>query len=128
MQLFSGRIRRTDKFAKMNNTWFQGLGADATGEAGWLICEGCYFDPSSPLYGSRMVNYVHDEFILESPKNRAREAAAELARVMKVGADRFLPDVPSATAPLLMACWSKDAERVEDQDGLLDVWEMDEAA
>ena len=99
-------------------------GADATGHAGFLLATGCYVDESSPLFGCRIVNYIHDEFMLEVPDDhRAEPAAKELARVMTIGANQFLPDVPATATPLLARRWSKDAEPTYNEDGALIPWE-----
>lgn len=122
-QLFSNRIRGGCRYTAACNSYFQGLGADATGHALWLVVRACYAEPSSPLYGARVVNFVHDEVIAEFPEcDRAHEAAEEMARLMVHGANEFLPDVPSKTEPLLMRYWSKDAKRILDERGRLVPW------
>lgn len=151
---FSGRIRGNAAYTETCNSFFQGLGADATGHALFLIQEACYtptpcracggrartpdqyvqhgadviLNPHasgpattcptcfgtgiSPLYGCRLVNYVHDEFILECPEIRGHEVAHELVRIMVEGAAPFLPNVPATAEPKLMRFWSKDAKQV----------------
>ena len=121
--LFSGRIRGGASYTAACNSYFQGLGSDATKHAGFLISAACYTQPRSPLFGSRIVNYVHDEFIVETRDlPTAHEAAHELARLMIAGASAFLPDVPPTTEPLLMRFWSKDAKPVFDSSGRLIPW------
>jgi DNA polymerase I-like protein with 3'-5' exonuclease and polymerase domains len=143
---FSNRIRGGATYTAACNSFFQGLGADATGNAAFLISEACYTPTPclhcegdgcerapedggcarvasqvchschgtgvSPLYGTRMVNYVHDEFILECPEERGHEVAHELVRLMVTGAAPYLPDVPASAEPKLMRFWSKDAKQV----------------
>lgn len=121
-QLFSNRFRGGCSFTEACNTLFQGLAADAAKAAGWLITKACYVDESSVLYGSRVVNFVHDEFILEVPTELGHECAEELARLMVKGADPWLPDVPALAEPCLMARWSKDAKTIRDSNGRLQVW------
>lgn len=112
-QLFSKRIRGNIRYTVACNSYFQGLGSDATKNAGWLITKACYVDKESPLYGCYIVNYVHDEFILEAPEGRAHEVAMELARLMVLGATPYLPDVPpTVSKPLVSRCWSKKARQV----------------
>lgn len=107
------RVRGGCTYTAACNSLFQGLGSDATGRAGWHIARAQYVDQASPLFGSRTVNYVHDEWIVETPDTHlAHDAAYELSRLMKLGADELLPDVPSKTEPLLMRWWSKAAEPV----------------
>jgi hypothetical protein len=135
---FTGRVRGGAHYAAACNSFFQGLGADATGNALFLIseacycpvacrlcggngievqqgvrpCPGCFGTGVSPLYGCRMVNYIHDEFILECPESRGHEVAHELVRFMIEGAAPFLPDVPATAEPKIMRFWSKDAKQV----------------
>ena len=123
--LFSNRTRGESFFTQLCNSPFQGLGADATGNAGFVIAYACYVDKSSPLYGSRIVNYIHDQFILETPDNEnAPAAAAELERLMCEGANEFLPDVPATAPPCLCRCWSKKAKAVYDETGTLIPWDI----
>jgi len=128
--LFSGRVRTGCHFTVACNSFFQGLGADATKAAGFLIAQECY-DPSlnSPLYGCHMVNYIHDEFILEVPDDgpdysRANAAVKRLVELMVEGAAPYLPDVPATATPQLMVRWSKNAEPVY-VDGHLVPWGLD---
>lgn len=131
---YSGRLRGGLGYTQRCNTPFQGLGADATGNALWLVSRACY-EPTacaacdgailgcpscraihgpgiSPLYGSRIVNYVHDELIGECWEAWGHEVAHELVRVMVRGAAPYLPDAPATAKPLLMRFWSKDAKQV----------------
>lgn len=124
VQLFSNRFRGNIIFTEACNGAFQGLAADAAKAAGFLISRACYTEPESPLYGSRIVNFIHDEFILESPERGAAEAAEELARLMVKGASLFLPDVPPKASPLLMRRWSKKAKELRDENGRLIPWNI----
>lgn len=125
--LFSGRLRSKVFYCVACNSYFQGLGADAAKAAGYLIARACYRDESSPLYGCGIVNFVHDEFILEVPDEPviATAASNELARLMVVGADPYMPDLPLTTKPQLMRRWSKKAKRIVDPNtGLLVPWDL----
>jgi hypothetical protein len=147
--LFSNRIRGGAPYCAACNSYFQGLGADATGNALFLISETCYTetpcracagscygpapandgvlirpaclwckDPSgrssgvSALFGTRLVNYIHDDFMIETPEYKAHEVAFELVRVMKEGMAPYLPAVPATAKPKAMRYWSKDAKQV----------------
>jgi len=125
------RYRGSVRYTAACNTFFQGLGADATSEAGWYIASEMY-DPTrkSILFGSRLVNYVHDEFIIEV--RRDEQASAKVRRMcelMVAGANRWVPDVPFSLAmeafrePVLMSHWSKDAKSLVDANGNIQVWE-----
>jgi hypothetical protein len=138
VHLFSGRVRGGLWYCSRLNSPFQGLGADATGNAAFLLaqaqyvpgpcyacsgaangcewCRPCHGPGISPLYGSRCVNYVHDEFIAETCEAWGHEVSHELVRVMVAGAGPYLPDVPPTAKPLLSRYWSKDAEQVWQDD------------
>lgn len=120
---FSNRVRGGASYSAACNSRFQGLGADATGNAAFLISEACYVRPESPLFGSRMVNYIHDEFILECARERGHDVAHELVRVMVAGAAPYLPHVPATAKPLLSAYWSKEAFPLFDADRRLFPWD-----
>lgn len=125
-QLRSKRIRGGASYTAACNSYFQGLGADATGHAGWLVAKACYTDRSSPLFGARIVNYVHDEFIVEADESVAHEAAEELSRLMVLGASAWIPDVKLQAEPCLMRVWSKDAKTLRDDRGRLVPWSPEE--
>jgi DNA polymerase-1 len=122
-QLFSNRWRGGCHYTACANTFFQGLGADAAKRATYLVSRACYVEQNSPLFGSRIVNQVHDEIILETDDSpKAHDVAVELGRLMVQGANEFLPDVPARCEPLLARCWSKAAKPVY-KDGRLVPWE-----
>jgi DNA polymerase-1 len=120
-QVRSNRYRGGARYCEAANSYFQGLGSDLAGRAWWYLSRACYIESDSPLFGSRIVNMVHDEFIGESLEDRAHECAVELETLMVKGAGEFLPDVTIAAPPLLMRWWSKDAQAVM-VDGRLVPW------
>lgn len=122
VQVKSGRIRGGCTYTSGCNTLFQGLAADAAKDAGFRLARACYADPSSPLYGSRTVNFIHDEFILEVPEERAHEASLEVVRLMEEAGKVWMPDCPPRAEPALMRRWAKDAEPVY-REGRLVPWE-----
>lgn len=125
IQLFSNRIRGGCTYCSACNTYFQGLGADASQHAGWLLTQACFLG-DGPLRGSRMVNYIHDEFHIETPLGPcAHDAAMQTSQLMMQGANVYLPDVPykdGEIEPLLMSRWSKAARPVKDEAGRLVPW------
>lgn len=124
-QLFSNRYRGDVGFTDGANGMFQALAADAAKAAGFLIAKACYVDEASPLFGSRPVNFIHDEVLVETPDtSNAAVAAEELARLMVVGASPFLPDVPPVVEPQLSRRWSKQAETIRDENGRLVPWDF----
>jgi len=122
-QIRSDRFRGGATYTAACNSFFQGLGADATAHAGWLVANACYVDRASPLFGARIVNYVHDELIVEvDDGDGAHEAAEELSRLMVAGASEWIPGVKLAAEPCLMRVWSKDAKTIRDTRGRLIPW------
>lgn len=120
VQLFSGRVRGGCSYTQACNSYFQGLGADATGLALYEIMRECYAGHGA-LSVCRPVNYIYDEFILEVPADIeiANIAAKELVEKSLV-ANEFLPDVPlGKDKPVLMSRWTKKAEPVYNEQGLL---------
>jgi DNA polymerase I-like protein with 3'-5' exonuclease and polymerase domains len=84
-----------------------------------------YTEPESALYGSRSINFVHDEIIAEVPDDPdiADAAARRLAEVMEETAEPWTPHVPVKASPTLMRCWSKKAKELHDEQGRLVPWE-----
>ena len=122
-QLFVGRTRGGVSYTEACTTLFQGLAADAAKAAGFAVSRACYVERGSPLFGSRIVNFVHDELIIETPESGAHEAAEELSRVMVSGASVLMPDVPPSAEPVLMRRWSKKARAIRDAQGRLVAWD-----
>ncbi len=121
-QLRSWRRRGGCSFTEASNGFFQSLAADLAKEAGHLISKGCYLDQGSPLYGSRILNFVHDEFILEIPEEQMHDAALETGRLMELSGKKWCPDVSPKVEPALMRRWFKEAE-ARRVDGRLVPWE-----
>jgi DNA polymerase-1 len=121
--LFTGRRYGGLRYTQINNYKFQGLGGDITKAAGFQIAFECYADPSSPLYGCRIVAFVHDEFVLSCPRHRMLAAAERLRELMTTGAPaKLCPDVPLKTTPIICERWSKSAEVVK-VDGVIIPWD-----
>jgi hypothetical protein len=110
---FTGSIRGGTHYCNTCNTPFQRLAASCATEAGWLLAKACYVDTTSVLYGDRPVFFGHDQWIAEMPdygdKPGARAHLDEAMRLMKIGADKYLPDVPCKVDGQLERLWSKKA-------------------
>jgi hypothetical protein len=123
-QFLSERFRGNIPFTVYANTLFQGLGADVAKAVLWAIQEACY-NPAleSPLYGSRMVNFIHDEFLVETALDKGlTDRARALEGLVETASAPWLPDVPIKGAKALATMhWSKLAERVV-VDNQLMVW------
>lgn len=116
----SERVRGQIPYTVTCNTFFQALTADAAKAAGFRLAWEAYAVPSSPLYGSRVVDMIHDEYLMEVPEGeRGHHAAYRQAEVMREEAQRWHPDVKITCAPALMRRWSKDAKTVHNPDGML---------
>jgi DNA polymerase-1 len=121
-QIRSNRLRGYCGYTDAANSFFQGLAADSSKLALYIVCREAYSNTESPLWGWRPVNFVHDEIIMEGPESTAHEAAQELASLMQKAMAVYTPDVPARASPTLMRWWSKDAEPVF-ENGRLVPWE-----
>jgi DNA polymerase I-like protein with 3'-5' exonuclease and polymerase domains len=121
-QFVSNRVRRSNRYTALANSYFQGLAADLAKRALWYVTVACYAVPDSPLYGSRVVAFVHDEIICEIPEDRGHEGALEIQRLMVLAANEVAPDVPFTAEPALMRAWIKKATDQYDANGRLVPW------
>jgi len=124
-QLYSDRIRGGCRYTQAANTMFQGLTADAAKTALYEVAREQYTVPSSPLWGCRTVNFVHDELIVEVPDHldKADAAARRLQEVMVKAYNRWVPRCPVSAEAVLMRRWSKEAKPTYDKQGRLIPWE-----
>jgi len=118
-QIFTGRRRGNIGFTDGANTMFQGLVADGAKLALYETVRECYTAKDSPLYGSKPVLFIHDEIIIESPIDKASQAATRLCWLMKKNMKRAIPDLPMEVDPWISAKWSKDNKTVIDESGCL---------
>lgn len=117
--LSSGIIRGGCRYTVACNTPFQSRAAYGAKEALWKLAKLMYLDRSSDLYGSRNVNFVHDENLLEVPEEHASPAAKCVKQVMEESMMVWTPDVPQKVTPVLMRWWDKKAKPVVDDEGNL---------
>ena len=117
----SRRFRGETSFTETANTLFQGLTADFTKDAGYEITRQCYLG-GGPLLGSRVVAFIHDEYLLEVPEEGAHECAMEVKRIAEERANLWTPDVPNHVEPIVSRIWSKRAEQRWEK-GRLVPWE-----
>lgn len=104
------------------NGHFQGLGARVMKRIGWRLTREAWTDRTSPLYGEKMIVFVHDEFGYEVRIGRQHIVAERLQTVMREGLHEYLPDVRLDTEPAAMAVWSKQAKTIRDEKGELQIW------
>lgn len=122
-QFLANRYRGLTPYTVACNSYFQGLGADATLAALWAIQKENYVGAGA-LRGSRLVDYVHDQYIVETPEEGAHDAAMQLEQVVLKAANVWLPDVPiKEMKPMLTRRWSKLAQAWRGPDGRLVPWE-----
>jgi DNA polymerase-1 len=118
----SRRFRGGATYCATCNTFFQGLAADMAKDAAFNLAAGTYLG-AGDLAGSRVVAFIHDEFLVEVPERTAHEAAKAVQLVMEEAGRAWCPDVPVRAEPALMRAWSKAAEPVYDGEGRLVPWE-----
>lgn len=122
-QFVSGRIRGNVIFTETCNGYFSALANDGAGDALFNVSREMYAEPRSPLYGSRIAVFPHDEIVAEVPHEIAHEAGYRLSAVMNETIQRWMPDVPISSEPALMRRYYKGAETVKDRNGRLTIWE-----
>jgi len=116
------RLRARATYTAACNSHFQGLAADGAKRALFEVTRRQFCEPKSALYGTAIVNFVHDEIIIECPEARCHEAACELERVMSHEFNALVPDCPTTAEAVVMRYWSKKAKRLEDDRGRIVPW------
>lgn len=143
-QEVSKRIRGGLGYCDLANTGFQGLAADGCMLSLFLCAWACYAmvdftalarsealttllkpdpKPRTALFGSRIVNSLHDELVFEFPEENASAAIHEAMDIMVGGMSRYCPDVPIRVSGALMTRWLKDAPCIM-RDGEMQVYEV----
>ena len=117
----SGRVQGGATFTEAANAHFQALASDGAKRALALVVEESRVDPTSALYGTNVLVFVHDEIIIEAPIDRVHEAAERLEELMIAGMAHYIPDVPIVVEAKAMDRWSKEARRLV-VDDKLQVW------
>lgn len=126
----TGYVRGALGYTEACNHFFQHLAAMGAKAALYNLTKEMYTDSSSPLFGSRLVAFIHDEFICEHPEDRMHEAATRVGEVAVESMGQFIPDLKVKAEPALMRRWYKEAKTVRDDGGRLIPWdpEVDNAA
>ncbi len=123
VQFVSERVRGRIGFCDGANTYFQGLAADLAKRALFYVTQACYCEPDSPLYGSRVVAFIHDELLLEVLIEKAHEAAQAIVDLMMRAYNECCPDVPGHAEPALMTYWTKAAKLKFNSEGRMIPWD-----
>lgn len=118
----SGRFRGGASYCAACNSYFQGLAADMALDAGFDVSRECYTG-AGVLFGSRIVNFIHDELLLEVPEALAHECAERVVHLMEAAGRRWCPGVSPGAEPALSRRWRKKAEPVYSVDKRLIPWE-----
>ncbi|KKM67679.1 hypothetical protein LCGC14_1468640, partial [marine sediment metagenome] len=79
--------------------------------------------PGHILYGCYVVDFIHDELLVEVPLATTNLTVPEIQRLMSAAFLKVLPDIPVGTEAVLMRAWRKEAEPVFDAEGNLTIWE-----
>ena len=115
----SDRYRGRIRFTSGCNSLFQGPASDMAKHAGFNLARDMYARPESVLFGSRLVAFIHDEFLAEVPEDRAAECAEDMSRIMGEAGDVWTPCAPCRAEPAISRRWRKAAEPVRDPSGRL---------
>lgn len=125
-QFKSERWRGAATYTAKCNGYFQGRCADAMLSVLRVVVRET-FRRTSPLYGFHLVNYVHDEIIMEGPLDRCSDAAKRLSAIALTVFNEWIDLVPikaEKMEPTVMLCWSKDAAPILDANGNLLPWDL----
>ena len=111
----TGRLRAAASFCARHNTAFQGLAADGAKIALWKLWRA----------GFRIVNFIHDEVLIEVPEDsNLLDQAESIGALMIDGMKEVVPDVRIDVEYAACRCWSKSAEMRLDESGKLIPWSM----
>lgn len=122
--LFQGAVSQVAKEAVWRATWEMYLGTK-----GWRAEND---NVPSPLLGSRIAAFIHDEILAEiwAPGRKVtysvHKAAMRLSQVMCEVMKEYFPNTPAVAEPALMVVWDKECETWVGEDGLLEVWSREE--
>jgi len=120
----TGRVRGGLGYCDGCNTVFQGLTADGAKNAMNRICREMYLEPGAPLFGTRLVAFIYDEFLVEVPLGIDTAAVAgRLHAHMVEGMKELTPDIPVSVELAMMYNWNKKAKAVYDAGGQLVPWD-----
>lgn len=109
----SGRLRANATYTARHNTCFQGLAADGAKLALWRLWRAGY----------RIVNFIHDEVLIELPSNATLTVHAERVKQLMIDAmHEVVPNIRIAVECVAADSWSKEAQAIYDGDGQLLVW------
>ena len=121
----SKMVRGGMRYTNAANHYFQSLAAIGAKRA-VVAMTGEMYQGTSPLLGSRLCIFAHDETIIDIPDrgvDAVDAAARRQAQVMVEQMKSVVPDVAIKAEPALMRHWSKDAKEVKDAQGRYVPWD-----
>jgi len=111
-------------YCALANYHFQGSAADGAKAGLADLMYAMYDNETAPVYGCRLLAFVHDEVIVSVCKDRVHEQSFAVRDIFVGGCQKFFPDVPITSSPAAMYAWSKAAgDPVFDANGKLIPWE-----
>ena len=109
----TGRLRAATGYCQRHNTVFQGLAADGAKLGLWKVWRAGY----------RVVNFIHDEVLVEVPAGADLTAhAARIVELLVAGMKAVVPDVTIKVETVAMTRWSKAAVATYNASGGLVAW------
>jgi hypothetical protein len=109
----TGRLRANASYCARHNSVFQGLAADGAKLGLWHLWRA----------GFRIVNFIHDEVLVEVPAKSNLAHQAEIIRHLMVkGMKEVVPDIRVDVEYAASERWYKKAKVVLDQHGKLIPW------
>jgi hypothetical protein len=106
-----GVTRKGAPFCAAANTLFQGRAAVMASHAGWALVRDCEQGLLRKL-GAFAVNFVHDEWILECPRNRVTEVAVRVRSIILSSAKPYVKDVALDSEVCAMSRWTKNVSPI----------------
>lgn len=111
-------------FCDFANRQFQGLAACAAKRGLVALMYAMYDEEDSGIFGCRMYNFVHDEYILKIPLATLHETSHRARDIAVAAAQTKVPDVTLTASPAACIHWSKAAgDPVFNKDGKLITYE-----
>jgi hypothetical protein len=115
----TGRLRGQASYTARHNTIFQGLAADGAKLGLWLLWRAGY----------RIVNFIHDEVLIEVAANDdLTQRASHIRELMREGMRQVVPDIRVEVEFAATDRWYKSAKAVYDESGGLRIWTKECAA
>jgi hypothetical protein len=106
VQFATNRLRAGVAYTQAANSPFQGLGACVAKRAGWYLWKDTV-TPGNPLFGAKLVNFVHDSFLTLVKKELAEVAKERQESRMVQALEELCPNVRGGVESKTMDFWKK---------------------